>query len=248
MFSDAKLYSMYQIANTPVRAYPFQHLYVENIFPPALYSEMRRLLPANSDYKRLADTGRVTGYSQARLCLFPNDIDGTALDHERKTFWTTFFNTYLDQELVRMWISTFGSTISERMTSGGVQEKNPGGKVSISTEIFLVRDLQSFALKPHTDTPRKILTVLYYLPPDDTYAVMGTSIYRPKDAGFSSNSGRKSRRDDFDLVTTLPYRANCAVSFARTDTSFHGVEALDVPSFERDLIIFDLKFTDPDSF
>ena len=70
----------------------------------------------------------------------------------------------------------------------------------------------------------------------------------PKDAGFSSNSGEYFSRDDFDLVTTLPYRANCAVSFARTGTSFHGVEALDVPAFERDLIIFDIKFSDPGSF
>jgi hypothetical protein len=248
MFSGARLHSMYKIANTPVRTYPFPHLFIEDIFPPEFYREMRRLLPPNGAYKRLADTDRVKGYSPARLCLFPNDVESTSLDEEAKKFWTSFFTAFADPELARMWLSIFGGVVSARMTNAKSPGTNADGNVSLTAEIFLVRDLQSYALKPHTDTPRKVITVLYYIPADDSHALLGTSVYRPKLEGFTNTTGAYLPRDDFDLVATLPYRPNCALAFARMDTSFHGVESLAVPDFGRDLVIFDVKFTNLDSF
>ena len=42
-------------------------------------------------------------------------------------------------------------------------------------------DLTNYALGPHTDAVSKVVTLLIYLPQDDSQARYGTSIYAPKD-------------------------------------------------------------------
>lgn len=91
-------------------------------------------------------------------------------------------------------------------------------------DILLVRDLPGYQIPPHTDSLKKVITVLIYLPEDDSFQGEGTSIYEPKEKGFTCKTGRHYDFKDFNKVKTMPFKPNSAFIFARTDNSFHGVE------------------------
>ena len=73
--------------------------------------------------------------------------------------------------------------------------------------------------------------LLLYLAPDDSAQHLGTSLYRPQQAGFSCPNSTHYAFDDFVRVKTAPYRANSLLAFVRSDVSFHGLE----PLSERDV-------------
>jgi len=92
-----------------------------------------------------------------------------------------------------------------------------------SEDILLVRDYEGYAIPPHTDSTSKIITVLIYLPEDNSLENEGTAIYVPKVEGFICKKGLHYNFEDFNKVKTMPFRPNSMFAFARTDNSFHGV-------------------------
>ena len=54
MFSDAEQHVLYQIANAPMREYPYAHIYVENVFPDDFYAALRANWPDPSALVSLA--------------------------------------------------------------------------------------------------------------------------------------------------------------------------------------------------
>jgi len=91
-------------------------------------------------------------------------------------------------------------------------------------DILLVRDLPGYSIPPHTDSLRKVITVLIYLPENKSMEQEGTSIFTPKKDGFTCQMGQHHKFEDFDKVRTMPFRPNSMFAFARTNNSFHGVE------------------------
>jgi hypothetical protein len=87
-----------------------------------------------------------------------------------------------------------------------------------------VRDTPDYQIKPHTDIKKKALTLLFYLPTDLSAQDYGTSIYVPKEKGFTSDGTKRFEFDLFDKVFTAPYVPNSVFGFKRSDNSFHGVE------------------------
>jgi hypothetical protein len=73
--------------------------------------------------------------------------------------------------------------------------------------------------------------LLLYLAPDNNAEHLGTSLYRPKQAGFSCPNSTHYAFEDFIRVKTAPYRRNSLLAFVRSDISFHGLE----PLSERDV-------------
>ena len=52
----------------------------------------------------------------------------------------------------------------------------------------------------------------------------GTTILRPKRAGFCDPHGIDHRYDQFEEVFDPPFIPNALIAFQRTDTSFHCVK------------------------
>jgi hypothetical protein len=105
----------------------------------------------------------------------------------------------------------------------------------------MMRDLVTYSLGPHTDNDKKLVSMLFYLPPDNAHPERGTSVYLPKDREFSCPGGPHHRRELFDLVATMPYHRNTVVAFPKTKGCFHGVETLVRDDSRRDIFFFDLK-------
>lgn len=91
-------------------------------------------------------------------------------------------------------------------------------------DVLLVKDVAGYSIPPHTDSVKKVITVLIYLADENSNEEEGTSIFAPKKNGFTCKTGRHYKFDDFQKVDTMPFRPNSMFAFARTDDSFHGVE------------------------
>ena len=106
-------------------------------------------------------------------------------------------------------------------------------------ESQLIRHRAGYFLGPHSDLYTKLVVLLIYLAPDESAAHLGTSLYRPKDPGFTCPNSTHYPFEDFVRVKTAPYKPNSLLAFLRSDVSFHGVEPLseqDVATCSRDLI------------
>ena len=85
-------------------------------------------------------------------------------------------------------------------------------------------------IKPHTDSPQKIITlVIAILPPGEWNPSFGggTEVLRPRD--IKNNYNYKNRYLEFDEVETLAtfdYKPNNCVIFIKTFNSLHGVRPM----------------------
>jgi len=248
MFSAVRDAVIRRIQATPVRLEPFEHLYVEEVFPPDFYAEMRRRMLPDEGYRRLIDTGRVAGpYSPARFCLFPADLedaaaaeDGTAGSEADRDFWRGLLAAFGERAFGDFWLDIFKDAVTRQLES-----LYGGGTLRLRREAFLLRDRETYELGPHTDSPLKIVSALFYLPPDDSAPDLGTSLYRPKLPDFVCAGGPQYYFHDFHRVVTLPFRRNAMLAFPKSPRCFHGVEPVG-SARQRDLLLVDLKVWRPD--
>ncbi|HWB45914.1 MAG TPA: hypothetical protein VG900_10785, partial [Hyphomicrobiaceae bacterium] len=88
-------------------------------------------------------------------------------------------------------------------------------------ELTLYRDTQEYRIKPHPDGLNKIVTMQFYLPPDESMLDLGTSLFR-RHRGFLGSSFEEAKRFQF--------KPNSAYAFAVSDsakrTSWHGRDRL----------------------
>lgn len=241
MFSAAKLHVMYAVANAQVRQFPFQHVCIPDIFPPNLYGEIQRHRVPDRGFKRLSETGRVgRGAYKERLVLFDHEVAAADMDITSREFWSGMFKMLLDRELTQTWLNLFEATIRQHFADD-IPEIAKNGGAKIFAEAMLMRDLPMYALGPHTDAPSKVVSVLFYLPPDGNRPELGTSLYLPRDRGFTCEGRAHHPFDKFERLATMPFLPNTAVAFPKTRRSFHGVEPVLDPEARRDLLIYDLR-------
>ena len=213
-----------RLRSTRVELDPFPHYFVEHVFPEDYYRELLRNLPPSDVYKNLYEV------TDLKLDHFRHR-DQRDMDHgwtdrlpaEQKIFWESFNQWFLSDELAQAVMKSFG------------WETWP----AVSIESQFVRHRAGYFLGPHSDLYTKLVVLLLYLAPDDKAEHLGTSLYRPKQAGFSCPHSKHYAFEDFVRVKTLPYRPNSLLAFVRSDVSFHGLEPLseqDVATSGRDVI------------
>lgn len=212
---------------------PYPHYYLEDVFPNDYYQSMLRFLPASEVYENLyAVTDLKLDHFRHRDQRDLNEGWTDRLPDDIKSFWVDFNEWFMGPELAGTVLSTFAGPMSERF----------GGEHSwpeVSVEAQFIRHRAGYFLGPHSDLYTKLVVLLLYLAPDDKLAHLGTSLYRPKDPGFSCPDSKHYSFDDFVRVKTAAYKPNSLLAFVRSDRSFHGVEPLlpeDVAAGPRDLI------------
>lgn len=209
-------YLLYQLGKTQIREWPYKHFYLDGCFPWEFYLEIQANMPDSDEMHQIGEvrgSGELKRYKQ-RFCAPVSDGNYLlTLGAERRKFWREFTDQLCDGRFARLCIGQFGLDHSAKYRN----------------DCYLVRDGTGYALGPHTDTPKKAVAVIFYLPEMDGVfdRNLGTSVYVPKERGFTDPTGKHLERERFDLVTTMPYEANTAFGFARSDSSFHGVEQVD---------------------
>jgi hypothetical protein len=237
MSSNVNLHVLYKVANAPVNLYPFPHIYVRDIFPPDFYRVLREHLPPAGVYKDLKELNRVgAGYPDTRLVMMVSPENIQALAEPFRSFW----------DVVGRWLlGGFGETVLAKF--GQFLDRRFGNSRAMQyyDEAMIVQDYSTYSLGPHTDSPKKVLAFLFYLPADDSLAHLGTSIYVPKDPNFTCPGGPHHKFDRFERMATMPYLPNSLFAFVKTSNSFHGVEPIQEKGIRRDLLLYDIKVDNP---
>ena len=232
MFSDVEMHLAYKLGNAPINTFPFPHLYLENVFPLEFYKRIQQNLPNPDDMLPIEEVRSVKGYKE-RFVLELRDEYLAALPDNKQQFW---------KELQHMMVekTNFGNLVFSKF-EGFISDRFKGqGNLQFFSETLLVEDTTNYALGPHTDAPRKVITLLFYLPPDTSQSHLGTSIYIPNELGFRCPGGPHHPRDKFSLMHTNPFMPNSLFAFVKTDDSFHGVERVMDPNTRRWLLLFDI--------
>lgn len=200
----------YRIRNCIPAAWPFPHFYIENAFPTAFYLQLINNLPSLEGYREGA--GKYNGRKFADQALIAE------LDFLKS------------EEMIRSVVHAFMPSFQRRF---------PDGKFTPQQDIRLILDSENYAIGPHTDAPWKIVSLLFYLPPDTSMEQHGTSIYLPNDPNFRCPGGPHHKFDNFTKIVTAPFRPNTLFGFFKTDQSFHGVEPIMQPC-RRDVLLWNL--------
>ncbi len=223
------------IEAAPVNAVPFEHCIIDGIFPPDFLAEIYRHWPADHELMPIEDSGRVTVSPEQqgrRKVVFLTEQGLSRLAPERRAFWRESMWPWLSGPRFRQaLLDKFRDIIEPRLTPG----------TTIVADALIVSDRTDYAIGPHTDSPRRLVSLLFYLPEDATLSGFGTSLYKPRVEGFTSEGGPHLAVDDFTRVRTVEFLPNRLIMFPKTNRCFHGVEPLARPGIDRRLLIFDLQ-------
>ena len=227
---------MRAIDRAPMRTFPFPHVYIDSIFPADYYADLRRNWPSASRFVTLESTGRVPAGAYPErfiMPLTPEKVD--ALPPEGRAFWSGFAQGMLESDrFLLAAMDKFEPYVRQRF--GDALET-----MNFSHEVLVVRDHSNYKLGPHTDAPRKVLSLLFYCPEDDTLRHLGTSMYTPVDPAFRCEGGPHHPFELFEKVATMDYKPNALFAFVKTDHSFHGVDPIRDADVLRDLILYDIR-------
>lgn len=235
MSSDVDVQVCYEVANAPLRLFPYPHFFVENIFPADYYAHIQEMLPDSSAMRPIADVRPVKGYDER----FVLELKGTqleALPPERRAFWQSLQKWLVGGRFGQVVLNKFGQFLDQRF---GKEE------IGLYDEALLVQDTTDYKLGPHTDSPRKVITLLFYLPKDTSQSHLGTSIYVPRDPNFRCAGGPHYPHAGFEKLKTMPFVPNSLFAFVKTDNSFHGVEPIADAACKRWLLLYDMYMQQP---
>jgi hypothetical protein len=232
--SDVDLHVQYRIANAPMREFPYPHLYIRDIFPEDFYARLRANLPSEEHLRTLRSLGRVGGdYPDTRLVM-PLQPEYTArLEPAQRSFWEGLAGWMLGSAFGQLMVAKFAPYLRDRFENLATQR--------FADEVLIVRDRTAYSLGPHTDALHKVLSFLFYLPPDASMAHLGTSVYVPKDPQFTCRGGPHHPFDRFRRMLTMEYLPNTLFAFMKTPRAFHGVEPITEENVQRDLLLYDIR-------
>jgi hypothetical protein len=238
MSSAAELHMLYRIGNAPVNPFPYPHFYVRDVFPPDFYAELQRHMPPREALSPISEVRHVAptyGKTRSVLILDPESVG--KMPEPLRRFWAQTAQMLLDGSLGHLLMSKFAQPIETRFAGQA--------NLEFSDEALLVQDYPNYALGPHTDAPSKVFSLLFYLPADDSQPHLGTSIYVPKEVGFTCPGGPHHPVERFHRMTTMPYVPNSAFGFVKTPNAFHGVETVTKADAQRTLLLYDIRYRAP---
>lgn len=207
----------YKLANTPVRSWPFPHLEIEDLLPRPLFDALRSLNITDRLVSRSTTVAAAKIQpSPERYHLSLTDrFGGSAVANE--PVLAAAVGALCHSIVARALITRFQHVISKRFD----------GEIPLfHHSLEYIDDRTGYALPPHTDAPRKLVTLLLYLADEGADPELGTALYALR-SGRTLPIGLPTERSFLasDMVEAhrVPYRPNRAIVFAPTTNSLHGV-------------------------
>jgi len=184
--------------DAPIVESPYRHLYAEGVFGD-LYQDILRNLPDGAEWK---------AHNAANRDYFPLGTIGFGMAKGKAEFWKDVSNWLCSKGMIQACLDKFGI------------------KKQCYLAASIVRQRVGYSLGPHTDSPNKVLTLLFYLPAKDDDLDSGTVVYVPKDRGLRCSGNKHHDFKDFDVVKKMPFKPDSVFAFEKSNISFHGVETV----------------------
>ena len=236
---ESELHFAYKYINSPINIFPFPHLYVQDIFPDIFYSQIQKNLPAQNLLTSLPDLfpdqPGFRNYKDRYVMDLVREESINKIEKDKQEFWRGLGDNFKNGKLSDLLRNKFQYYLNMRFKLID--------NVSFLSEIKLINDRKNYASSPHTNHPRKVVSVIFYLPTDLSQKLSGTSIYIPKDTSFDCIGLKHHHHDDFIKIHTNDFLPNSVFAFIKTNNSFHGVEKL-VSDERRWVLLYDIYVQD----
>lgn len=212
MAEDIKQYIVDKVEGSVTNTDPFPFLYIQDFFPTNFYNQLEKTFPSTSQLMDIIDkpykpvTGNVTN---------------------RSTF--SIYNRQIGYQEIKNYEHK-QQCIDFRLLVHTVLIPSISNKLQITLppdwhdDVRFVYDTGGYHKYPHTDHPKKIMSILIYM----SYSRCGTVIVKPKQRDFSDSEGDHYPFENFDQIFDPPFIPNALIAFPRTNTSFHCVDNLDI--------------------
>jgi hypothetical protein len=188
-----------RISETRLIDTPFPQLIISNVFPEEFYQFILSQIPLPEEMHRRRNID--LGINQNR-CIVDASVLGTS-------FWDEFVTWFGGRRFAEELLRKFGAKFEDHYY--------------VTTQ--LVQDRIGYEIGPHSDIASKVLTIVFYLPLNNSTPECGTSICRTLDPSLVGMQ-RHHSWDSFEESHVLLYKRNTAMAFRRTDRSFHAVRSI----------------------
>ncbi|MGE3702403.1 MAG: hypothetical protein AB7G08_27055 [Hyphomicrobiaceae bacterium] len=221
-----------RVTEARLETWPFQHIFVENIFPDDVYRQIVANLPDKSSYlpfnvnRWKNEQGEST---RDRLCLSEGELD--RIEGGKRPFWSILTRALESTQLRLAVYAKLSEDIALRLgcSPGAVTEQ------AAYPNVMLIRDYKDYRIKPHPDGQPRVVTMQFYLPSPGTPDNLGTSLY------VRLPLARRLLGRKFKEVKRFPFQPNSAYAIAVNDCSqrqsYHGRELITATQTTRDSII-----------
>jgi hypothetical protein len=214
---------------------PYPHILFRDFFPDEFYRRLLRRFPDTDRFVQLNGEG-----TRRQFNLYDERSDPGS--EEGRGAWSIVTRVLSSPEIMSALRAKLDKGL--RIRARGSREEWP---IPMFPRPVLYTDLDGYAIKPHPDTRKKVLTMQIYLPADDTQRDLGTTIYKISPMGvFAWKS--------YGLVKekTLPFLPNTGYAFvvihpaySLVKASWHGREAIHVPVNRPRLSLLNTYYREP---
>jgi hypothetical protein len=214
---------------------PYPHLTFEKFFADDVY---RRLTTHWPELDRYVDLNGAR--TRKQFTLYDRTAD--AGDPERTELWRTVCDALSARPIE--------AALRERLHRGfeirarGSDEDWP---IPMFPQPVLYADFDGYAIKPHPDTRRKVLTMLIYMPDDDSQRELGTTVYK-----ISPMSVLAWKTYGLVKDKTFPFLPNTGCAFvvispahSLLHASWHGRAAISVDNAKPRMTILNAYYAKP---
>ncbi len=214
---------------------PYPHLVFDRFFPEDLY---RRLTSSWPDLERYVDLNGARTRKQYTLW----DPRVEAGDPERTALWRSVSDALAAQEIQ--------DALRERLRKGlEIRSKGSGEgwPLPMFPQPVLYADFDGYAIKPHPDTRRKVLTMLIYMPEDDSQRELGTTVYKVSPMGvfaWKSYGLVKAKTADFLPNTGFAFVV-IHPAHSLLHTSWHGRDTISINNLKPRMTILNTYYSKP---
>ena len=244
-FEEIKNEITYKVYNSQLNRYPYAHCETNNFLSDELTEMLLNNWPGADEFNSNIESDSVSGTKKDKehpynfryqICL-TNEKEINQINGEKRLVWQKFTELLCSSQIVQAFVTLYSSTLLRRF-----KFKDPNDlitKMNYGPRIHLLHDKTNYSLGPHTDNSGKVIVILIYFQSDlenNTKNSFGTSVYIPRDKGFTCSIGKHYPHTDFIKVFSANFKKNNAFSFCRTDNSFHGVEKVEDKAIERKLL------------
>jgi hypothetical protein len=214
---------------------PYPHLIFERFFAPEVY---RKLITSWPDIDRYVDLNGAR--TRKQYTLWDRRVE--AGDPERTELWRTVSDGLAAPEIQ--------AALRERLHKGLEMRSKGSGEgwpVPMYPQPVLYADFDGYAIKPHPDTRRKVLTMLIYMPEDDSQRHLGTTVYKISPMGVFAWK-------TYGLVKekTAPFLPNTGFAFvvihprhSLLHASWHGRDTISIDNSSPRMTILNTYYAKP---
>ncbi len=214
---------------------PFPHLIFPRFFSDDIYRKLLRSFP---DLDRYVDLN--SARTRKQYTLWDRRVE--AGDPERTALWRAVSDALSAQEIQDALRAQLETGLRIRAKGSG-----EGWPVPMYPQPVLYADFDGYNIKPHPDTRRKVLTVLIYMPEDDSHPELGTTVYKVSPMGvFHWKSYGLVK------VRTSPFVPNTGFAFvvihpahSLLHTSWHGRETITLDNAKPRMTILNTYYAKP---